>query len=58
VAAMGELVHHRVAADRGADSLGGFVKNAVMPSSLIGIAGGVEAATYADRYSGAWTHPP
>jgi len=55
---MGELVHHRVAADRGADSLGGFVKNAVMPSSLIGIAGGVEAATYADRYSGAWTHPP
>ncbi len=25
--------------------------------SLIGIAGGVEAPTYADLYSGAWTHP-
>ena len=25
--------------------------------SLLGIAGGVEAPTYADLYSGAWTHP-
>jgi hypothetical protein len=25
--------------------------------SLLGIAGGIEAPTYADLYSGAWTHP-
>jgi hypothetical protein len=25
--------------------------------SLLGIAGGVDAPTYADLYSGAWTHP-
>src|SRR5208282_3335675 len=25
--------------------------------SLLGVAGGVEAPTYADLYSGVWTHP-
>ena len=62
-----------VAADRSADSLCGFVENAVMPGSLIvstggftpfnafrsllGIAGEAEAPTYAELYSGEWKHP-